>query len=119
MPSAVARTKASGNSGFGFFNRDQKTQPVGQKSPNPWGLYDLHGNVWEWVQDCWHNDYQGAPTDGSAWSTSCSGSGERRVMRGGSWVDDPRCLRSAYRGRIDPGIRHDFTGFRVARTLTP
>ncbi len=107
------------NSGFGFFNRDQKTQPVGQKSPNPWGLYDLHGNVWEWVQDCWHDDYQGAPTDGSAWSTSCSGSGERRVMRGGSWVDDPSYLRSACRGRIDPGLTNDYTGFRVARTLNP
>ncbi len=92
-----------------------KTQPVKSYPPNPWGLYDLHGNVWEWVEDCYHDSYKGAPTDGSAWTQSpCPG----RVLRGGSWGTSPWALRSATRSRSVPGGRYG-SGFRVARTLTP
>ena len=75
-------------------NSDYQTHLVGQKKPNPWGLYDMHGNVWEWVQDCWHGNYNGAPDDGSAWAEyySCL-----RVARGGGWRSDLRCCRSATR----------------------
>lgn len=91
-------------------NSERKTHEVGQKKPNPWGLYDVHGNVWEWVQDKWNSNYKGAPTDGSAWEGSVSGS----VDRGGDWFDSARDLRSANRGSIhDPGSR--VLGFRLLR----
>ncbi|WP_295427655.1 formylglycine-generating enzyme family protein [uncultured Thiodictyon sp.] len=96
----------------------KKTQPVGSYPANRWGLHDLHGNVHEWVQDCWHDGYTGAPTDGSEWRGSCADSG-RRVLRGGSWLDLPRTLRSALRLRLGTGDRVHILGFRVARTLTP
>jgi formylglycine-generating enzyme required for sulfatase activity len=91
--------------------------PVGQLLPNPFGLHDMHGNVWEWVQDCWHGSYAGAPVDGSAWTSSCSE--PTRVLRGGSWHDSPEQIRSAHRARIRPAVRifGYGTGFRVARTL--
>ena len=75
-------------------NSDYQTHPVGQKKPNPWGLYDMHGNVWEWVQDCWHGNYNGAPDDSSARAEyySCL-----RVARGGGWRSGLRCCRSATR----------------------
>ena len=95
---------------------NRQTAPVGSFSPNGWGLHDLHGNVWEWVQDCWNRSYQGAPTNGSAWE---SGDCSRRVLRGGSWFFDPRILRSAYRGRLTASSRLRIIGFRVARTITP
>ena len=91
------------------------TAPVGQFSPNAFGLHDMHGNVWEWVQDVWHDNYSGAPTDGSVWSAG--GDGARRVLRGGSWISIPRFLRSAIRLRDAPVIRYYYTGFRIARTL--
>ena len=90
--------------------------PVGWFSPNSWGVYDMHGNVWEWVQDCWNDSYQGAPTDGSAWET---GDCERRVLRGGSCSEPPVSLRSANRFRVSAGVRGFYYGFRVARTLLP
>ena len=92
-----------------------KTQPVGSYPPNPWGLHDLHGNVWEWVEDCYHDNYAGAPTDGSPWT---QGSCQKRVLRGGSWYFYPSYLRSANRGGVDPGYRYNYVGFRVARTIT-
>ncbi len=69
-----------------------KTSPVGSFKPNPFGLFDMAGNVWQWVQDCWHEDYNGAPIDGSAWKT---GDCEKRVVRGGSWYYYPADPRSA------------------------
>ena len=93
-----------------------KTVPVGSYPSNAFGLHDVHGNVWEWVEDCYNKSYRGAPSDGSAWkSGDCSG----RVLRGGSWYDQPRYLRSANRYGYDAGIRNDYNGFRIARTLTP
>ena len=93
----------------------QATVPVNSFSPNPFGLYNVHGNVWEWVEDCWHDNYTGAPTDGSAWTTGCSEN--TWVLRGGSWIDDPSFLRSAFRNRGTPDDRYLANGFRLARTL--
>jgi len=91
----------------------QKTVPVDEFAPNPFGLYQMHGNVWEWCQDCWNKNYNGAPTDGSAWT---QGDCEIRVLRGGGWVTYPWYVRSASRSWGHPGYRYD--GFRLARTLT-
>lgn len=95
-----------------------RTTEVGGYPANPWGLYDMHENVWELAGDVWHDPYQDAPTDGSAW-TDIEGSNypRERVVRGGSWVSDSRDLRSAIRLRHDPFIRYYSLGFRVARTL--
>ncbi len=90
------------------------TSPVGSYKKNQYGLHDVLGNVWEWVEDCWNDSYRGAPADGSAWE---SGECGRRVLRGGSWLSFPRSLRSAYRFGITAGSRYSFAGFRVARTL--
>lgn len=90
----------------------QSTVPVRSLPPNPWGLYEMHGNVWEWCQDHWHGDYQGAPNDGSTWETGGSSS---RVLRGGSWYDYGRNVRSASRIRLGPGFRNGSLGFRVCR----
>jgi formylglycine-generating enzyme required for sulfatase activity len=89
----------------------QKTAPVKSFDPNPWGLYQVHGNVWEWVEDCWHDNYEGAPADGSAWT---DGSCNRRVLRGGSWGSASGALRAAFRTSYFPGLRDAYTGFRVA-----
>ena len=89
------------------------THPVGQKKPNPWGLYDMHGNVWEWTQDWYHSDYKGSPTDGSAWE---SGGGSQRVFRGGSWYYFARRCLSADRSRNGPSFRYVDLGFRLLRT---
>ena len=90
------------------------TAPVGSFAPNAFGLYDVLGNVWEWTGDCWNDSYAGAPTTGSAWQ---SGDCSRRVLRGGSWLNFPRFLRSADRNRNTTDNRSNFAGFRVARTL--
>ena len=92
----------------------QKTTPTGSFSANSFGLYDMHGNVWEWTQDCWNDSYSGAPKNGSAWT---SGDCSRRVVRGGSWNDIPRYLRSADRIWLGTSDREYSGGFRVARTL--
>jgi formylglycine-generating enzyme required for sulfatase activity len=95
----------------------KSTVPVGIFEANPWGLYNVHGNVWEWCEDVWHDNYGGAPADGSAWLQG--GDESRRVVRGGSWDDGPRYLRAANRIRNTTVDRNDFIGFRLARTLNP
>ena len=96
-------------------NRFRGRALVGGTFPaNAFGLYDMHGNVREWVQDRWHDDYRGAPRDGAAW---LAGNAGERVQRGGSWRDDPRMLRSAARAKADPGSGNAYTGFRVARKI--
>jgi formylglycine-generating enzyme required for sulfatase activity len=90
---------------------------VGSFRANGFGLHDVHGNVWEWVEDCWHGNYEGAPVDGSVWVSG--GYCEDRVLRGGSWFIKPSFLRSANRFRNSPGDRLNNFGFRIARTLTP
>ncbi len=100
---------------YGWYdsNSGSTTHSIGQKTPNPWGLYDLHGNVWEWVQDKWHSDYNGAPTDGSAWE----GSGSFRILRGGSWGHQAWDCRSAFRRYAAPAYRNSNIGFRLLRIL--
>ena len=94
----------------------KRTVPVGSFAPNRFGLHDVHGNVWEWVEDCWNDSYRGAPSDGSAW---VSGSCKSRVLRGGSWDLEPSDLRSAFRVRNTTGARFAGSGIRVVRTLAP
>ena len=92
-----------------------RTASVGRFPANAWGLHDMHGGVWEWVQDCWNDSYEGAPTDGSAWT---SGDCSRRVVRGGSWRSEPTYLRSASRYRIGRTARvqvDNDLGFRLAQ----
>ena len=96
---------------------NQQTAPVGSFAPNAFGLHDMHGNVWEWVEDPWHNSYAGAPFDGSAWYEG--GVPGSRVRRGGSWENGPVVLASANRSRGAPTDRYNTNGFRVGRTLSP
>jgi len=98
---------------IGWFrdNSDRRTHPVGEKAANAWGLHDTLGNVVEWCADHWHDSYEGAPSDGSAWI----GDGAGRVVRGGSWDDGARLCRAACRFRLGPGNRLDGQGFRPAR----
>lgn len=100
-----------------FGSEFDMTTEVGSYPANPWGLYDMHGNVWEWVGDVWHNNYQGAPGDGAAWLTK-KGKYPGRIDRGGSWDVLRRELRSAYRDWNQPDKRDDYLGFRLARTLS-
>jgi formylglycine-generating enzyme required for sulfatase activity len=90
------------------------TAPVGSYKPNPFGLYDMLGNVWEWVEDCYHPSYEEAPADGGAWAEQrCS----QHVLRGGSWAGYPDAVRSALRLWFGPDVRLNVMGFRVARSL--
>ena len=91
------------------------TSPAGSYERNGFGLQDVLGNVWEWVEDCWHDSYAGAPGDGGAWTSG--GDCSRWVLRGGSWASVPRNLRSASRDGYTAVYRLDYVGFRVARTL--
>jgi len=111
---AIGKDNADCN-GCGSRWDDMETAPVGSFAPNRFGLYDMIGNVYEWVEDCLHAEYRGAPADGSAWITGgeCNG----RMIRGGSWADDPVDLRSASRPWSPAIVRRNFIGFRVARTL--
>jgi formylglycine-generating enzyme required for sulfatase activity len=93
----------------------QRTAPAGSFKPNAFGLYDMQGNVWQWVEDSWHATYDGAPTDGSAWLLG--GDPSYRVIRGGSWRNETSLIRAAVRARRNINVRFDTLGFRVARTL--
>ena len=89
------------------------TAPVGSYDLNPFGLYDVLGNVWEWTQDCWNERYSGGPADGTAWE---SGDCSTRVQRSGGWANEPESLRSASRSRVSAGDRYSTAGFRIARS---
>jgi formylglycine-generating enzyme required for sulfatase activity len=94
----------------------QRTVPVDSFDANPWGLYQVHGNVWEWTEDCWNESNAGNPGDGRAWTTgNCS----QRVVRGSSWSSDPLFLRSANRLKRNAVDRDYDLGFRLAGTLVP
>lgn len=92
----------------------QKTVDSGSMGKNAFGLHEMHGNVWEWVEDCYKDSYAGAPTDGTAVKAS---SCQLRILRGGSWNYHPTALRAAYRYATFPELRANMAGFRVARSL--
>ncbi len=100
--------------GCGSLWDGEETAPVGSFGPNAFGLYDVHGNVWEWVLDCWNSHYVGAPSNEQAWE---AGQCDWHPIRGGSWESTPRALRSAFRGAQGAGSLGIRTGFRVARSL--
>ncbi len=93
------------------------TSPAGHYEPNAFGLYDMSGNAWQWTEDCRHDSYGGAPADSTAWTAG--GDCNRRVVRGGSWINNPSYLRSAQRSWCPTECRYGNIGFRLARTLTP
>lgn len=92
-------------------NANQRSQPIGKKIPNPWGLHEMHGGIWEWCEDVWHDSYRGAPADGSAWLDG--GGYGRRVRRGGSWSNEAKLCRSASRDWHWQGDRYNDIGVRV------
>jgi formylglycine-generating enzyme required for sulfatase activity len=105
-------------SDYGWYgnNSGNETQPVGQKLPNAWGLYDMHGNVWEWCADDWHDDYEGAPTDSQIWAKNIKNyktPETLKLFRGGSWNGYAFNCLSAFRGRRGLGNRINYIGFRV------
>jgi formylglycine-generating enzyme required for sulfatase activity len=106
--------KSTTTSDEGLFETIEGTADVGSLRPNPWGLYDMSGNVFQWVADCYVENYSKAPTDGSM---VAAGDCDARVVRGGSFDFNPsRVLRSAYRSRGAPVFRYDYVGVRVVRT---
>ena len=98
--------------GWSGYDANETSHPVGQKLPNPWGLYDMHGNVWELTQDSWHSNYEGAPSDGSVWS---EGNSTIFVGRGGSWLDGPNLCTSTFRGSEEEDKRVTCLGFRLVK----
>ena len=113
-PATRAKYKDSDREAFHCNDGYVETAPVGSFKPNSFGLYDMLGNVWEWVDDCWNATYFGAPLDGSAWSTGdCS----NRILRGGGWYYGPRNVRAAKRLKNEPSKRGNDVGFRVAKSL--
>ena len=95
----------------------QQTAPVGSLEPNAFGLYDMLGNVWEWVEDSWHENYKDAPIDASAWLTG--GDPDYHVIRGGSWRNEGELVRTAVRVDRNIHVRFDTLGLRIARTMNP
>jgi formylglycine-generating enzyme required for sulfatase activity len=111
---AIGRANANCD-GCGSQWDNKQTAPVGQFKANAWGLHDMHGNVWEWVQDCYASTYAGSSTDGSAAQETA---GCSRVLRGGSWYGDPRHLRAPSRSWGQPENRNQYVGFRVGRSVS-
>ena len=99
---------------YAWFKANSKGEdpPVGKKKPNAWGLYDMHGYIWEWCADAWHVNYEGAPADGSAWDEKDA---KERILRGGAWPDPAEMCRSAYRHRAPADTRSDAIGFRCVK----
>jgi formylglycine-generating enzyme required for sulfatase activity len=119
--SSISTEQANYDGTYTFGGRSKsefrkRTVPVKSFEPNPWGLYQVHGNVWEWCEDCCNESYKDAPASGSAWT---AGNCANRILRGGCWNNDPWHLRAAYRADDTAGSRDDSVGFRLARTLTP
>jgi formylglycine-generating enzyme required for sulfatase activity len=114
--SSITPRQANYNVSFTYGTQYRRTVPVDSFLANPWGLYNVHGNVWEWTEDCWNDNNTGNPGDGSA---RTSGDCTQRIVRGGSWGYDPQDLRSAYRSKIGTDFRNFNRGFRLARTLAP
>jgi formylglycine-generating enzyme required for sulfatase activity len=112
---SITTKQANYNSGSKEYR--QQTVPVDSFEANPWGLFNVHGNVFEWCEDVWHGNYDGVPTDGSAWLEG--GDDSLRVVRGGSWGSNPRGLRSADRDGGTTDDRYNVLGFRLAGTLNP
>ena len=106
-------TKVYGDGEKGEYR--QQTMDVASFPANPWGLHDTHGNVWEWCADHWHGNYEGAPEDGRAWIDEEAKANDLkwRLLRGGSWYNNPGNCRSAYRDDVHPADRYIGIGFRV------
>ena len=96
----------------------KQSDPVGAKKANGFKLHDMSGNVWEWVEDCWHENYKGAPTVGSPWLDAGGGICRRRVARGGSWGNGPELLRSSFRERFPADVLSSGLGFRLAQDIS-
>ena len=97
--------------------RGDRTEPVGSKRPNSLQLHDLSGNVWEWVEDCWHENYKEGPINGVAWLETNDGNCDQRVFRGGSWIDAPEVLRASFRFRDLADLRFYIIGFRLVQDI--
>jgi formylglycine-generating enzyme required for sulfatase activity len=110
----IGNTTYPGKYGRGKFGEyRKKTTPIGTFPANNFGLYDMHGNVWEWCFDHWHDSYKGAPTDGSAWINPKAKENDLRVLRGGSWINNPGRCRSAFRDGNSAVVRDYRYGFRI------